>query len=505
LSATRLPPHAPRQEASSAASSRLEAVAIPAVVGLTLVALALRLVVIDQSLYGDEILTFDIVTGSGLGDVIEAVHETSVTPPVHYVLAWLAVQVGDPTVWIRVPSLLLGTATVPLTYALGRRTIGVRPGLVAAAFVALSPFAIFYSVEARAYATLMFLAAVSTLALVSALTTGRVRWWVVYSIASALVLYTHYTGVFIVLVQGAWALWEGRDRLREVVPAQAAIAIAYLPWIPSFLNQRGNEGIGAIEFLADPLGPKTVATYYLTVLAGQPFVPLRDLPGRVALGVILGVIVVALAALASRVVAGRRDGWPRLPREGLLLVLVAAATPIGVVIYSIGGADLLLPRNLGAGLPATALVIAWLLGSLGRPYAAAAAACVLIALGVGTLGTFGDDHRRPPAEEAARYVDSIARPADVLVFSDTASDLHTYLGDEVRRFPGVGDPRGWNAALRGGGRVLLVRPYFGFFAYAPKPPGDLERRFRLESRRVYPAFQPLAVLVYAPIPSGDAG
>jgi 4-amino-4-deoxy-L-arabinose transferase-like glycosyltransferase len=502
LSATQPIRHATRPAASNAASSRLDALVTPAVIGLTLIALALRLAQIDQSLYGDEILTFDIVTSNGLGGVLETVHDTSVTPPLHYVLAWIAVQVGDPTVWIRVPSLILGTATVPLTYVLGRRTIGAAPGVVAAAFVALSPFAIFYSLEARAYATLMFFVALSTLALVSAMRTGSFRWWVVYAMAGALVLYTHYTGIFAIAAQAVWAFWVGRDRLREVVPAHAAIALLYLPWIPSFLNQRQNEGIKAIEFLADPLGPKSVATYYLTVVAGQPFVALRDLPGRIALAVLLSVIAVALLALVLR---QGRDRWPRLPREGLLLVLATAATPVGVVAYSLGGADLLLPRNLGAALPATALVIAWLLTSLGRLPAAAAIMCVLLALGVGTVGTFSDDHRRPPAEEAARYVESVARPADALVFSETAGDLHAYSGDRVRTFRGVADPRGWRFALRGGGRVLVVRPHFGFFAYAPKPPGGLERRFRLESRRVFPAFQPLAVLVYGLTREGDAG
>ena len=49
------------------------------------------------------------------------------------------------------------------------------PGSAGAAFVALSPFAIFYSTEARPYATMAFLVALSSLALISALEDGASR------------------------------------------------------------------------------------------------------------------------------------------------------------------------------------------------------------------------------------------------------------------------------------------------------------------------------------------
>jgi hypothetical protein len=123
---------------------------------------------------------------------------------------------------------------------------------------------------------------------------------------------------------------------------------------------------------------------------------------------------------------------------------------------------------------------------------------VLAAVGVGTLDTLGDEHRRPAAKEAARFVDALAQRGDALVYGSVAGDLHVYRDRPLRTFLGVDDPRGWRYADAHGGRVFMIRPYFGFFAYAPNPPPGLERRYRLRSRRVYPGFQPLAVLVYAP-------
>ena len=53
----------------------------------------------------------------------------------------------------------------------------------------------------------------------------------------------------------------------------------------------------------------------------------------------------------------------------------------------------------------------------------------------------------------------------------------------LRTFLGVDDPRGWRYAEAHGGRVIMLRPYFGFFAYAPDPPAGLKRRYRVSERR----------------------
>jgi 4-amino-4-deoxy-L-arabinose transferase-like glycosyltransferase len=167
--------------------------ALIALIGITAVGFALRVAGMDQSLYGDERYTYSIVTGHGLGGVWHQVYSTSITPPLHYYLAWLSVQFGgDKTILVRLPSLLLGTATIPLLYVLAKRIGGTAVGLLAAGLLALSPFAIFYSTEARAYETVVFLVTVSTLALLKARDGGR-AWWVVYIIASCAAIWAHYT------------------------------------------------------------------------------------------------------------------------------------------------------------------------------------------------------------------------------------------------------------------------------------------------------------------------
>lgn len=83
MTETRSPPYTMRGRAASARASGL------LVAVLTLVALALRATQLNQSLFGDELFTYDLVHGHGLLGVIRDVR-TGVedNPPLFYVLAW---------------------------------------------------------------------------------------------------------------------------------------------------------------------------------------------------------------------------------------------------------------------------------------------------------------------------------------------------------------------------------------------------------------------------------
>ncbi len=193
----------PRSAARSAPAWALLVLA-----GITLAGLVLRLAGMDESLYGDERYTHNIVTGNGPGGIWHEVYTTSITPPLHYYLAWISVQLpGDDTILIRLPSLVLGTAAIPLIFLFGRRVGGVPVGLAAAALLALDPFAIFFSTEARAYETQVFLILVATLSLLRATDGGRRVWWAVWAVASAAAMWTHYSSLFVLVALPVWALW----------------------------------------------------------------------------------------------------------------------------------------------------------------------------------------------------------------------------------------------------------------------------------------------------------
>src|SRR5262249_48674674 len=141
---------------------------------------------------------------------------------------------------------VFGTLTVPVTWAVGRRLFCAPAALLAAALVALSPMALYYSLEARAYATAMFFAIASLLALLRALDAPSRGRWVLYGVLAWAALLSHYTTVFVIGTQALWALWCFPARRRAVLITHAVVAVAYVPWLP-FL--KSTDLLHAIEVL----------------------------------------------------------------------------------------------------------------------------------------------------------------------------------------------------------------------------------------------------------------
>ena len=390
-----------------------------AVAVLTVLAFGLRIVGVDQSLFGDEHYTYATVTDNSLGGAVSDVYHTSVTPPLHYVLAWLSLQWGgDDVILLRVPSLIFGTALVPLVFAIGRRVAGARAGLLAAVVIALDPFAIWYSDEARAYALMTFLVAFSTFAMLRAADGGGRRWWVLWAGSACAALYSHYTAVFVIGAEALWALWVHRARWREIALVQVAIVVGYLPWVPGYLEQHSTKFSTEQSHLFTPdVSAGLVLSLPFNTLVGHPHFRLRELPGEWGL-VLIFVVVVLAVVVAVRRPAVLRALVPLRSERGLMLIL-AVATPLGLLLYAAGGTSLFLARNLSASLPALAILVGLVLHRLAaevpRWLGGSALAVFVAVLGINVAHGIDSHHRKPPYREAARYLDRTADPRDPVV------------------------------------------------------------------------------------------
>ena len=133
-----------------------------ALVILTAVAALLRFLTLGtQSYWYDEAITVELVQRP-FHAMLGAVPTSESTPPLYYVLAWIwSRMLGTGETGLRSLSAVLGTLTVPATYAGAQALVSRRSALFAAALVAVSPFLVWYSQEARAYALLVLLGALS--------------------------------------------------------------------------------------------------------------------------------------------------------------------------------------------------------------------------------------------------------------------------------------------------------------------------------------------------------
>ena len=458
-----------------------ERISVAAVAALTVLALAIRASQFDQSLFGDELYALFEVQDRSFGNMLETVYEgPEVTPPLFFVLAWAAAKLGDPTIWLRLPSLVCGVLLVPATYVLGALTVGRRAGLAGAVVVTLAPFAIFYSVEARPYAMLALLTVASTIALLRAVDRNAAGWWIAYGLASAAALYTHLTAVFVLAAQAAWAVHAHRDRLRGLVLANAAAAALLAVWLPRLFR----DDLPALVGTYGPFSgrPGDLAGVLAHILPGLPFVPLDRLPGTVA--------TVAFAATLAALVAAGVASRARLPA---VLVAPAVAVPAGLIAYgAVTGDGLFTPRTATTMLPYAALLIGALVVRLPCRAMPVAAALLFLSLAAGTLGAVGEDGQRPRYREAAAYIAAQARPGDEVL----ERELFPNLGAWSPHFA-IYVPPGLPYAREG--EDELGDPDRVFFVHVPvgRPaPATLGDGLVPEARRTFPGIHPVAVTTY---------
>jgi hypothetical protein len=442
-----------------------------------------------QSLYGDELFAYDEISGHTLFGVVDQVRTSiEVSPPLFFVLAWASGKLGDLTTWIRLPSLLAGTALVPTCYLLGLRSVGRMAAILAAAVVAIAPFAIFYSTEARPYATLALLSAASAICLLCALDSPRHAWWVAYAVAAAAVTYTHYTGVFVLAAQVVWAVSARPDRWRELGLATLAAVVLYLPWLPLVKGKGALTSYGPFDSsIAD------VLLFVPKALVGHPFVPLTNVPGAVSLGALaVAVLVGAVWAAWERSPAARGAIRRAVRSRFAFLALQAISAPIGLLLYAAAtNHNLLLVRNLSASFPASVLALSAVVSAPPRKIALPLAGIFLAALAVGTVKTLDKGHRRPPYNEAAAIIDARARPGDSvldLTFRPSgprrALTLYTQRAHTIFSSFQVGEA--WKHAARTSASVFVVFPRVPSFTVFIGPPDQPHSRFHVAHRWYLP-------------------
>jgi 4-amino-4-deoxy-L-arabinose transferase-like glycosyltransferase len=336
-----------------------------ALVALIALGAALRFSTLSlQSFDIDESVTVALLH-QGLHATLSTLPTTEKAPPLYYVLAWLVVRpFGLSEAGLRSFSALAGTLTVPLAYDAGRHLISKRVGLITAGLVATSPFLIWYSQEARAYALLGLLAAGSFALFVRLLHRPSGRLMAAWTVLSALALATHYFAVFLVGPEALWLLVRVRPRLHAVI-AVGGITVVAASLLPLAIHQ-AHEFHGQEGFLATPLHTRIAS------------VPVQFLLGPEATS---GSKALLLAVGASAVVTGLLlllyGGRGVLSAAGVALAIGGAAVLVPVAL-ALAGLDYLDPRNLSiAWLP---LIVVPAAGLAAAPRAGLIALAALVAV-----------------------------------------------------------------------------------------------------------------------------
>jgi 4-amino-4-deoxy-L-arabinose transferase-like glycosyltransferase len=267
-------------------------------------AVVLRAIGLNGGLWYDEIMTLLLSVRSPLYDIITEFPGNN-QHTLFSVLAHLSVQIfGDHPWSLRLPSVVLGVATVPVLYFFAREFCGRLEALLACLLLATAYHHVWFSQNARGYSALAFLTVLASWLLLRVVRSARTTEAVWYGFAAALGVYAHLTMVFLVashaiLLAIAAMTWPAAAPLNAQRRRVAALAIllagafTILLYSPVLLDVK--------QFFVDKPAPETMATPRWAALE-----LIRGL--QIGLGAGLGALVAATFFIAG-VWSYLRQSW----------------------------------------------------------------------------------------------------------------------------------------------------------------------------------------------------
>ena len=465
---------------------------------ITLGAFALRVVRLDfQPLWWDEGYSMFFATrdfGTMLARTAVDIH-----PPLYYALLqiWIALA-GTGEDAVRLLSVVIGVATIPLIYALAHKLFGNRRvALIAALLLALSPFHIYYSQEVRMYGlvTLLCLASVYLFVQLLSMPPGKPNTMLVagaYILVTTAALYTQYYAAFIVafeilfffIIAFRRSPLAPRNSFVHWIAAWVSITLLYLPWV-IYAGGKLYTYVTAkvsIERYA-PLDPLTFLAQHLAVFS------LGHLSDWTWLAwgsiVLIALAVIGTASFYRRgaeVAENINNSFPPRLRGELCLLYLLVPLALGYVI------NLVYPfhpirneRLLLIAAPAFLLLVALGTDALWRRRAWLGAIALVVAAGLSaaslydfyTVPRYPNDDYRPLIAE----LQALAQPGDAFLaiypwqigyletyYAGAPLDITETPSDAWNNHPGLmqrtldalnaNHPRVWFAALQTQGHIL---------------------------------------------------
>jgi mannosyltransferase len=409
-----------------------------ALLGITAVAAAVRFATLDlQSFDHDEAVTAARVIDPSLFDTLSAVEGGERSPPLYYLLAWAWSKLfGTGEIGLRSLSAVFGTLTVPLAYS-ATATLGTsrRVALLAAAFVALNPYLIWYSQEARSYALMVLLTALALVYFARSLQRPKTASLAMWALASALALASHYFAVFLIAPQALWLLLRGGSRRRALLATAATAAVA-LTLLPLAVSQ---EGEGRRNGFTEIALASRVGETALNLVASEepaPFAGSRTIDAVQLVAAAGGALLLA-AAIALIAARGSRE-----EQDGAIAAGVVGGGALALpLLLAVLGLDFVNPRNLIGALVPFLIVVAIGFGGRGAGSAGLAAGAATCALFAGVLAavTVSAQMQRPDWRGAAKALAPEAEPRVFVVPRNGDDPLAYYL--EARKPAGLGQRR----------------------------------------------------------------
>lgn len=264
--------------------------------GLIGIAILVRLIALNQSLWLDEAVVAQAIGKFNFLELVTKFAPGDFHPPLYYLLLkiWTTLF-GQSEIALRLPSLIIALGTGVLVYSLG--------GFWAGAFLLFNPLFVYYSQEARMYALVTFLLTLAYWAL-------RKQRLLLMGVAVVLSVWSFYGSLFFIAALGILLLWEKkyREAIYLILSTGAAVLLISPLLYLQFQNSLALRGI--VVNWSSVLGTANLKNLLL--------IPLKFAAGRIsfepkiAYYLITGIwaaVVWGLVGLAAVKPKGRTLGW----------------------------------------------------------------------------------------------------------------------------------------------------------------------------------------------------
>ncbi|WP_161973170.1 glycosyltransferase family 39 protein [Halostella litorea] len=399
-------------------------------------AIILRLIDITDALWLDEAFTLHFLREySYIGLVLELPVD-DVHPPLYYVLLKPIVTVfGTSELALRSLSIVASAATVPVIAEIGRKIHSRQSGLIAAIVVVVAPYQVLFAQEARMYALLILLTAVSYLTLLGSISQPSWRRIVVYTVSTFLLAMTHAFALFVVVAQNVtiatilvsrWISDSERHGVADIFSylqeeslvvrwavSQVALLTLISPWIYILATKSSNQE-GARTFLP---GVKELFAPLIQYFGPLPFSALNyALAVGIALLILVAILVLfprlrGAAVSPSKVGSEEKSllqGAVLVPWAAMPIILPFMISYLAIPIYTVRYTA---PASLGIYL-----LVAIGVTQINRDYARIALVCVLIVTALIPLSGIYMNEERGEWRQATNHIESNTDATDRLIY-----------------------------------------------------------------------------------------
>jgi 4-amino-4-deoxy-L-arabinose transferase-like glycosyltransferase len=374
-----------------------------------------------ESIWFDEAVSVAASKLGFLDQISWSLTSSDNNPPLYY--AFLRVWVllfGDSEFAVRLPSAIFGSLGILLIYAVGSRLFNRKAGLLAAFILAVSVFHIKFSQETRAYSLSALLALLSYYFFLKCAARGKRSDSTGYVVSSALLMYAHYYGIFIILSQNIYCALRyitrsksGAPEFRKWIMLQAFLGILYLPGL--YILYRHSTGMEkgfwlsapTLKVLYDCFVLYSGSAYLLILLTALSFLAVVNIRGGVPRRYVGG---------ASDFSAGSPAEWNAPYTGSVVLLALWLFIPVAVpFLISLVSTPIFFYRYTIAGSLAFYMLAA--VGAVGtgsRKFVHLVAGLILIFSSVDIFGYY-ERVDKPDWRSGIGYIESVAGAGDEIV------------------------------------------------------------------------------------------